>query len=71
MCDGYFNCPDFTDEIFCPRKLLFATSIYYMLSLFVVLSLLLFSFGFFMDLSSYLVSGMALGVYHNFFAPNP
>ena len=40
MCDGYFNCPDFTDEIFCPRKLLFATNTYYMLSLFVVLLLL-------------------------------
>ena len=43
MCDGYFNCPDFTDEIFCPRKLLFATSTYYILMLFIVLLLLLSS----------------------------
>ena len=23
LCDGFFECPDYTDELFCPRKLLF------------------------------------------------
>ena len=21
LCDGFFECPDYTDELFCPRKL--------------------------------------------------
>ena len=69
VCDGYFNCPDFTDEIFCPRKLLFATIICFIcLMLFVLLLLLSSALGIFIGSNSYLIAGITLMLHSDFIA---